>query len=152
MNDNEIRTYVDRQRIEDVVTRLFLLTDKLDWVNLREKCLDEEVIFDMSSLTGEAVRKVPAKEITDGWEAGLRPLESVHHQMGNLLISFTSGDHAIATCYATAIHYLPNEKGGSTRTYVGSYELGMARTVHGWRIESFKYISKFVMGNLELGR
>ncbi|MDD1770240.1 MAG: nuclear transport factor 2 family protein [Methanomassiliicoccales archaeon] len=151
MNDSEAEALVDRRRIEDVVTRLFVFTDRLDWENVLDKCFDADVLFDMSSLSGEGARRMPAKEITGGWEKGLRPLKAVHHQMGNLLVTI-SGVHATATCYATATHYLPTAKGESTKTFYGSYELGLARTVRGWRIDSLRYISKFVIGNLELGR
>ncbi|MDD1770613.1 MAG: nuclear transport factor 2 family protein [Methanomassiliicoccales archaeon] len=151
MNDSEAQALVERRRIEDVVTRLFVFTDRLDWENVLDKCFDAEVLFDMSSLNGEGARKVSAKEITDGWEVGLRPLKAVHHQMGNLLVTL-SGVHATATCYATATHYLPSGKGESTKTFYGSYELGLARTIRGWHVDSLRYLSKFVTGNTMLGR
>jgi hypothetical protein len=149
MLDTEIRALVDRRRIEDVVTRLFVFTDRLDWTNLIEKCLADDVLFDMSSLTGETPTRLPAKEVADKWEAGLRPLKAVHHQMGNLLVTI-SDSRAVATCYATATHYLPSEGEESTKTFFGGYELGLVRTIRGWRIDSFHYASKFVVGNLEI--
>ncbi|MGD1061398.1 MAG: nuclear transport factor 2 family protein [Methanomassiliicoccales archaeon] len=150
MLDTEIRALVDRRRIEDVVTRLFVFTDRLDWENLLDKCLGDDVLFDMSSLTGEAARRMPAKEIAAAWETGLRPLKAVHHQMGNLLVTM-SDNRAVATCYTTATHYLPSGSRENTKTFFGCYELGMARTVRGWRIDSYRYHSKFVVGNLDLG-
>jgi len=150
MQDTEIRALIDRRRIEDVVTRLFVFADRLDWTSLLEKVFAEDVLFDMSSLTGEPAKRVPAKEITDGWEKGLRPLRAVHHQTGNLLVTIADS-RASASCYATATHFLPNAEGEGTKTFFGTYDLGLHRTIKGWRIDSFRYNSKFVVGNIDQG-
>jgi hypothetical protein len=131
MLDTEIRALVDRQGLID-------------------KRFDEEVLFDIGPLTGEGPTKIPPNEIANLWEAALRPLKAVHHQMGNLLVTI-SDDRAMATCHATATHYLPGEGDGDTRTSFGTYEIGLVRTIRGWRIDYFRYLSKFVTGNLKLG-
>ncbi len=149
--DKELGRLIERQELEDLVTRLFVLTDNLDWRRMLDEILGKEVYFDMHSLTGEEPRELPANAITDEWEKGLRPMKAVHHQMGNLIVT-VSGERAMAMCYATATHYLPTQGKEGTRTFAGSYEIGLAKTPRGWRVDSFRYLSKFVVGNLDLGR
>jgi len=149
--DKELGKLIERHEVEDLVTKLFILTDSLDWKRMLDEILGKEVYFDMRSLTGEEPRELTAKEITDAWEKGLRPMKAVHHQMGNLTVT-VSGERAMATCYATATHFLPTKGAESTRTFAGSYEIGVAKTLRGWRIDSFRYLSRFVLGNLNLGR
>ena len=95
--DKELGKLIERQEVEDLVTKLFVLTDSLDWKRMLDEILGKEVYFDMRSLKGEEPRELTAKEITDAWEKGLRPMKAVHHQMGNLIVT-VSGERAMATC------------------------------------------------------
>ena len=40
--------------------------------------------------------------------------------------------------------------GRNTRTFVGTYELGLRRDGARWRISRFRFEAKYVEGNLEL--
>ena len=42
----------------------------------------EAISFDMTALTGGQPARLTAEQIAAGWEEGLRPIESVHHQAG----------------------------------------------------------------------
>ena len=147
---NAVRDLLERDAIAKVLNRLFLATDARDWPRVRE-CFAEAVHFDMTSLAGGQPARLSPAEITAGWEAGLLPLDALHHQTGNLEVS-VCGDEATASCYGVAWHYRRTRSGRNTRVFVGSYDFHLARSGEAWRIDLFRFNSKFVDGNLELER
>jgi len=56
----------------------------------------------------------------------------------------------VARCYGTATHFLPHPK-GDTRTFIGTYELGLREDPDAWRVDRFIYRSRLVKGNPDLG-
>ena len=138
----------ERELVKEVVTRLFIHTDDRDWSRVRA-CFADKVLFDASSLTGEDPQTVPAAYIISGWEVGLEGVHALHHQVGNFLISVQNGN-ADVFCYGTAYHYLPNDTGRNTRTFVGSYDLHLVKLHGEWKIDQFRFNLKFVEGNLDL--
>jgi hypothetical protein len=143
-----LRLLVDRQRVADVISQLFVGTDQRDWARVRA-CLAPVVTFDMTSLGGGSPVQLSPRQITDGWEAGLRPIEAVHHQTGNLTVEFR-GDEATAACYGIAYHYRRTPSGRDTRVFVGSYDFALRLLEGEWRIELFRFNLKFIEGNREL--
>ncbi|MDA8108314.1 MAG: nuclear transport factor 2 family protein [Betaproteobacteria bacterium] len=99
----DLETLVAKDRIATVVHQLFTATDRRDWPAVRA-CFADVVDFDMTSLAGGTPARLTPLQITDGWEAGLKPIQHVHHQVGNLEIS-VHGDAATAFCYGIALHY-----------------------------------------------
>ena len=143
-----VRDLADKDAIVDLIHRLFIGTDTRDWAVV-ESCFASSVRFDMSSLgAGPAVDRSP-QQITAAWEAGLRPLDAVHHQAGNHRVTL-EGDRATAFCYGVAVHHRRTRSGRNTRTFVGSYDFGLRRGTAGWRIDAFRFDLKFLDGNLEL--
>lgn len=147
---DELELLVERQRVVDVITELFVATDRRDWPAVID-CLAPKVAFDMSSLSGVAPSEVEAADIAEGWRRGLAPLTAVHHQAGNFQVR-VRGDDAEAFCYAIASHYLPNPSGRNTRVFVGSYDFGLRKEAGRWRITLFRFNLKYVDGNLDLER
>ena len=146
--ERELRELLDKDAIGETVARLFIGTDRRDWEAVKA-CLTDEVLFDMSSLSGEDPATLTAQAIVDMWEAGLRPLEAIHHQAGNFLAR-VDGDRATAFCYGIASHYLSNPSGRNTRTFVGSYDFSLVRLEGRWRISAFRFTLKYIDGNKNL--
>ncbi len=146
--DDEVKGFLEQGRIADVITALFVATDARDWERVRG-CLAPRVTFDMTSLSGGSPSLKSAEEIAAGWEAGLRPIEAVHHQIGNLSIDWR-GEEATASCYGIAYHYRHTRSGHNTRVFVGSYDFHLGERDGRWRIDLFRFNVKFVDGNLEL--
>ncbi len=138
----------ERDRITDIVNRLFILTDNRDWPNV-ERLFTESVYFDMKSISGTEPSIITPQQIAAGWDAGLKPLKATHHQAGNLLVTIR-GNEAEVFCYGTAWHYLPNSSNRNTRTFVGSYEINLMKLDEEWKIDRFKYNLKFIDGNRNL--
>ena len=140
-----------REAIVDAIVTLFIATDARDWATVRE-VLAPDVVFDMTSLVGGEAETRSAEAIAAGWEEGLRPLEQVHHQAGNFRVQLDGG-RATASCYGIAYHYRRHPSGRSTRVFVGTYDFGLERDTDGrWRITSFRFVVRFVDGNLTLER
>jgi hypothetical protein len=141
-------TLTEREQIIETVHKLFIYTDSQQWQKLQEEVFTESVVFDMSSLGGEA-KVTTAKSICETWESGFAGIDAVNHLAGNLLVSVK--DHeADVFAYATATHYKNSATMGKTREFVGTYDLHFMKTSVGWRIDQFKYNLRFMNGNLEL--
>lgn len=148
--DPELKAHLDREKVVDTLTGMFIGVDSRDWETVR-RCLAEQVLLDMSALGAGPPRTLPAEQIIEAWETGLKPLAAVHHQVGNYLVKLDA-DGAEVFCYATASHYLPNPSGRNTRTFVGSYEFHLRRSEAGggWRIDHLRYSLKYIDGNPDL--
>jgi hypothetical protein len=48
------------------------------------------------------------------------------------------------------LHHKKSATKGSTRSFVGSYDLKAVYGNNGWRLKAFKYNLKFVDGNINL--
>ncbi len=140
---------LDRARIIDRLTELFLATDRKDWPAV-EACFAPEVEFDMSSVGAGPASSKHATEIVDGWRTGLAGVEHLHHQAGNFVVHAT-GDRAAASCYGIAYHYRARRDGRNTRVFVGSYDYQLARDTTSpqpaWRITAMCFTLKFLDGN-----
>jgi 3-phenylpropionate/cinnamic acid dioxygenase small subunit len=137
-----------KDRIIDRINELFIATDQKAWARV-EACFTTEVMFDMHSLGGQPPQRIAAKAIAAGWQQGLMPIEAVHHQVGNYRVDI-HGDEATAFCYGIALHYRRTTSGRNTRTFVGSYDFHLVLRDGDWRIDSFKFNSKFIEGNVSL--
>jgi hypothetical protein len=146
--DSEVATLLARQAITDTITTLFVATDARDWESVRS-CFTPQVHFDMTSVAGGQPSTTSPDAIAAGWEQGLRPIEAIHHQVGNFHVDVRSGE-ANAFCYGIAYHYRPHPSGRNTRVFVGSYDFGLREDGGRWRISSFRFAAKFVDGNLQL--
>lgn len=83
------------------------------------------------------------------WRDGLKDLDAVHHQAGHYIIEINS-DGADIYGYAMASHYKKSALKGTSRVFVGSYDLKAVKTDNGWRLSAFKYNLKFIEGNAKM--
>jgi hypothetical protein len=111
----------------------------------------ESVSFDMSSLTGEEAQELSPNGIVNSWEEGLKGLEAVHHQVGNFIVD-VFGQEADVFCYGIALHYYPVPDGTNINAFFGSYDFHLVKVENDWRVDKFKFNSKFVDGNGEIYR
>ena len=147
--DKEILTLIEKAKVEAVINKLFICTDNREWEKVRE-CFDFKVLFDMSSMSGLQPTVFEADQIVREWKEALGKLEAIHHQAGNYITNI-NGSEASVFCYGISFHYLPNPSGENTRTFVGPYNFRLFKIGEDWKINVFKYNSKFIEGNLRLG-
>jgi hypothetical protein len=133
----------ERLNIEETVIKLFVWTDEKRWSDLRT-LFTNHVKFDMASLTGEPAKILAADEIISTWKKGLEPVQQVHHQAGNFLISMKD-NVAEVFCYATATHFKNPMMKNDVTTFVGTYNIDLRKEDSGWMINSFKFNKKYVV-------
>ncbi|MGV9820510.1 nuclear transport factor 2 family protein [Nocardia xishanensis] len=136
----------DRLAIIDLATRMFVYCDQKRWDDLLE-VFTPKVDFDGGF--GDPAASRAAADIVADWRAGLGDLDAIHHQAGNYLID-RDGDIAAVHADSIAVHVKNDAANGKTRTFVGSYDLGVERTPSGWRVNKFHYLLKVVDGNADL--
>jgi SnoaL-like domain len=141
---------VTRLAVEDVVVRMFVATDERDWSTL-EKCFTEPFVLDMTSMVGGTPASMTPKQVAQAWAEGFKPLDDVHHQIGNLRTR-VNGNEAVVRCYGVAFHHRAKATGIKSRVFVGTYELTLRAAADGWRINHLVFKLKFIDGNLELER
>ncbi|WNR45052.1 nuclear transport factor 2 family protein [Paenibacillus roseipurpureus] len=130
------------------VNELFIFTDERDWDGVK-RTLAAEVLLDMSSMGAGEPTVLSGEQVAAGWEEGLRKLQAIHHQVGNYLVDATE-DGADVFCYGIASHYYPNPTGQNVRTFVGTYNIHLAKADSGWRIDKFRFNLKYIDGNKDL--
>ena len=138
-----------RETIIETVNKLFIYTDYQNWEGLINEVFTKNVHLDMTSLGGEA-SDTTASNICAMWEEGFKDLDAVNHLSGNYLIEITSEKEAKVFAYATATHFKASASNGTTREFVGSYDILLELTKKSWRIFSLKYNLKYMSGNATL--
>jgi hypothetical protein len=139
-----------RLAVQDTLVALFMGTDAKDWKAVQD-VFAAKVKFDMTSLMGGSPKELTPREITAIWEKGLKDIPVIHHQGGNFQIQ-VHGEQADAHYYGVAFHYRPNPTLKNVRMFVGSYDAHLIRSEGRWKIDSFRYNSQFVEGNLGLDK
>jgi hypothetical protein len=140
------QTMMDKLELQELANKLFMYTDSGQWSRLEDEVFSENVWFDMTSAGGEKPSLLPARDICALWKNGFIGLDAVHHQAGHYLIDVRENEAAIFA-YAIASHYKKAAQKGTTRSFVGSYDLKAIRSAHGWRLDQFKYNLKYMEGN-----
>jgi hypothetical protein len=146
--EDPLRRLLEKDAVITILNRLFRSVDEKDWKQA-EVCLAPHVLLDLSSLAGGAPETTTGAAIVDAWREGLGHLEATHHQAGNYEVE-VHGEAATATCYGVAYHYLPNDSGRNTRTFVGTYDFGLRKRRGGWEVDMLCYNLKFLDGNTDL--
>lgn len=136
----------DHNAVEKVANNLFIQTDNMDWDALVSDVFTESVYFDMTSVGGTA-GDVSSQAIVDGWDQGFATIEAVQHQSGNMQIE-VNGDTATVFQYGTATQYATTVSGNNTRTFFGTYGIGLVKQDGVWKVNTFAFNLKMMDGNI----
>jgi len=139
----------DKIETTEIINKLFVYTDNRQWDLLKTMVFTSEVNFDMTSMGAEKASRLNAETICRLWDQGFNGLDSIHHQAGNYIIEIHINKTTVIA-YPIASHYKSVATKGTTRTFVGSYDLHLLKLKEGWRIDGFKYNLKYSEGNLSL--
>jgi hypothetical protein len=137
-----------RLAVEDAVVRMFVATDERDWVTLQD-CFSSPFTLDMTSMVGGTPVVLTPREVASTWSEGFKPLDAVHHQIGNFRTEF-NGETAFVRCYGVALHHRRAAPGIKSRVFVGTYEMQLSPDGGKWRINHLVFKLKFIDGNLKL--
>jgi SnoaL-like domain len=147
--DPRIRETLDRQRLAETVTRMFVHTDRREWEAL-EGLFTETVTIDWTSLSGGEPVTLQAAQLVTGWRDALGGFRATQHLIGNLLIEVLDGERAVVSCYGVATHVLPTELAASHWRVAGAYRFELQRHGDDWRIAAATFTALWGDGNKEL--
>ncbi len=117
--DTDTTEVADRLAILELIGRLALTIDGRDWAVLGQLFTDT-VYHDRTSLTGGEPYTAPVAQFVDGWRQALQPMDAVHHQITNHVVSL-DGDEATCTANMQGVHVLANASGGPMWTVGGRH-------------------------------
>lgn len=143
-----LKKVLDRQAVEDLVTRMFVLTDNREWKALTE-CFAARVLVDYTSLSGGEPATVAREDLVASWKGLLEGFKTTQHLATNYLVDLR-GDEATLTASFQAQHYLPDDHGESTWTLGGSYRIEAIRESEAWRISAITMTARWAKGNQNL--
>ena len=146
---NHVEDIAARLAAEDAVVRMFVATDERDWRTL-ESCFTDPFTLDMTSMVGGSPQAMSPHQVAQAWAEGFKPLDHVHHQIGNLRITL-AGQEALVRCYGVAFHHRASvTRALKSRIFVGTYDIRLRRRGADWLISELKFNLRFIDGNLEL--
>jgi hypothetical protein len=146
--DLETTALEDRLAILELIGRLSLTIDSKDWDAMGQLFTDT-VYHDRTSLTGGEPYTAPVAQFVDGWRQTLQPMDAVHHQITNHVIS-VDGDQATCAANMQGIHVLANASGGPMWTVGGRHDYQLKRTPGGWRIAGLTFTLQWATGNMNV--
>ena len=148
MKNDDQSNIAQRVAVEDAVVRMFVATDEHDWPTL-ESCFTDPFVLDMTSMAGGQPATMTPQQVAQAWSDGFKPLDHVHHQVGNFRTELAEGK-ATLKCYGVALHHRTKASGLKTRIFVGTYEIDLIPLSNQWRISRLMFKLKFIDGNVEL--
>jgi 3-phenylpropionate/cinnamic acid dioxygenase small subunit len=128
---------LDRQAIVGVMSNYATGLDARDWVLWRSVFVDE-VVFDLSSWTGQPGRRLNADRVVAAQAREFAELSNTQHFMTNHRVTI-DGDRARLMAHMRAEHWLRmDDRDGSLHheryTMFGYYDDKLVRTPEGWKI------------------
>lgn len=138
----------DTQEISDLIARMLLAVDRLDWAGVR-RAFSERVVMDYTSLFGGSVNTLRADEVIAGWKGLLPGFDATQHLIGPVVVSANRGSITAETT-VRGYHHVKDAPGGTTWMVSGVYTFGVTATADGWQIESIKLALAYQEGNTAL--
>ena len=134
---NQLQSLLDRAAIIDVLSNYATGLDARDWQLWRSIFLDE-VLFDLSSWTGQPGRMLNADRVVAAQAREFAELSTTQHFMTNHRVTIT-GDRARLLAHMRAEHWIPLDASAGNRTterytMFGYYDDKLVRTINGWKI------------------
>ena len=127
---------------------MFVATDERDWATLQD-CFSNPFTLDMTSMVGGVPAVLTPEQVANAWSEGFKPLDAVHHQIGNMRTTLKS-DSAVVRCHGVAFHHRSAARGVKSRVFVGTYDMQLSVASGAWRIGHLLFKLKFIDGNLKL--
>ena len=134
--------------IVNTVSHFFAAVDRCDWA-ATQALMTSPFHVDYSSFTGDDPADVTPADLTAAWAGFLPYFDSVHHQIGNLIVD-QDGDSADVRCHGMATHFIAGHEGGDIQFIVGTYDLKLIKSQGEWKLGSMRFNFKFASGNPDL--
>ena len=134
--------------ISNIVSRFFAAVDRYDWEAV-QSCMTDPFHVDYSSYSGDDPSDVSPVDLTGVWAGFMPHFDSVHHQIGNLIIE-PDGENADVWCHGMSTHYIADFPGGDIQFIVGTYHLTLIKKDGSWKLTGMRFNFKYASGNPRL--
>jgi hypothetical protein len=115
----------------DVVSRMLLAIDEVDWPGVRSAFADR-VRVDYESLSGAAPAEVEADALIESWRELVPGFDATQHHTGPIVVDETGPDEARARTSVRGYHWIAGEEW----MVAGRYDIVLRRMASAWRIAS----------------
>ncbi len=136
--------------IRDLVTKMFVYTDRRRWDDLADVFADRVTLDWTALLCGEPAT-IAGAEVGSIWKGLMSGWRATQHLTGNLLVRI-DGDEASVSVDAQATHYLPDDLGDSRWVLGCYYDMRARRSAIGWRLVEVTLHPLWSTGNRDLLR
>jgi hypothetical protein len=141
-----------KAELRDLVTRMFVYTDRRRWADLSGVFADE-VMLDWTALFGGEPAAAAGQEVGGIWQQGMAGWKATQHLTGNVLIDIDpNAGEATISVDAQATHYLPDDLGDSHWVLGCYYDMRARHTGLGWRLTDVTLHPIWSTGNRDLLR
>lgn len=129
------------EEIKDVVIKMFVYNDEHNWEGLESVFAPNVRVLHL--LEGnEREEQMTPKQIVNAWRPIMERTESVHHQIGNILIRSKNQTTATVTCHGISTHYKSNRDKDFWEV-VGTYEFELIKIENEWKISKEIFRCKY---------
>lgn len=138
----------DVREISDLIARMLLSLDRLDWSGVR-RAFGERVRVDYTSLSGGTPVEMPADELIAQWRALLPGFDATQHITGPIVVN-ADHDSIVAETTVRGYHLIRHAAGGSQWMVAGTYTIGVRPAPATWQITSLTLTVAYQDGNGDL--
>lgn len=138
----------DVREISDLVARLLLAVDRLDWTTVR-RSFAERIRVDYTSLFGGAPEEMTADELVQRWQGLLPGFDATQHLTGPIVVN-ANPSSVTAETSVRGYHYITGASGGNVWMVAGSYLFGVKAAPAAWVITELTLQLAYQEGNLAL--
>lgn len=113
----------------DVVARMLLAIDEVDWDTVRASFADE-VRVDYSSLSGQPASIISGDSLISSWQGLVPGFDATQHLTGPIVIDESGPDEVTARTSVRGYHWIVNDEW----MVAGRYRMSLRRLGECWRI------------------
>ena len=108
----------------EFIHRFFFLFDSSKYEEL-EKCMSDQISYDVGSITGEAASLAQKSDLLRIWSDGLSHHKALHHQISNHVLEVVNPNLVKCFCYGNILHDIVRDNDQQSFMEIGWYELDL---------------------------
>lgn len=127
------------------IKTLFAAADERDWRKAMS-VMNDEVLLDYSSMSGNPETLLTPKQITDIWAAFLPGFDKTHHQLSGFKVNEHDTTTVVVNLNGKAEHWIES----ACWVVEGTYDVALLQQNKRWLITEMKFNFKRQSGNTDL--
>ena len=138
----------DVREISDLIARMLLDIDRLDWAGVR-RTFAARVQVDYTSLFNGSPTEQDADELIATWTGLLPGFDATQHLVGPIVVNANNGSITAETS-VRGYHVVSGAPGGTVWMVAGVYTFGVTAAPSSWLITSLRLTVSYQEGNPDL--